>query len=472
MRTNLLHRASLALTLTLTLSACAPIDDAPEAPTRAASPIVIAGLRGPFAPLVGQQGPRNGVKVWSFGSDPRQRAASFATPQEGNWSGIEFGDVNGDGLDDLCGWVSGLYGCALRGATERFEGFVRVPAFDGIVTQDVFNVNLHWVVDLDADRRADVCVRDARGVLCAYSTGAGFVVPTLPSGAPQPFVADFSDANGWNREEYGATIGVLRRGSPLGIFGGALCGRGREGVRCWFYNGARSRPAWPSQVATTFSDARFWNQPKYFRTIRYADVTGDGVDEVCGRGADGLYCALYDPIAATFGAATLWGADFNDAAVTSASAPLYPSDIAFVDLDGDRRSDVCLANGDGLRCARSVYEGFGVNRFRDVQVGTQFGRNDPPGVPWFFRWLHAADLDGDGRGDLCAMRFLDATATWWARSRGTTSLAPTAVRTTEPSFPVMPAHVAHLRPGAATQLCGECLGLGTSAVLSDVCCTD
>ncbi len=458
------HTPSLVLTLSLSLPACAPVDDADVAQRAEA-----VTAPAPYAPLPAQQGPRGGVKVWSYGSDPALRA-NGATPA--GWSGIAFGDVNGDGLDDLCGWVSGRYGCSLRGATERFEGFLPVPAFDGIVPNDVFNVNLHWVADLDADRRADVCVRDARGVLCAYSTGAGFVVPALPNGAPQPFVADFSDANGWNADAYGSTIGVLRRGGPFGIFGAALCGRGRDGVRCWVYNGARSRPAWPSRVATTFSDAQFWNQPKYYRTVRYADVTGDEVDEVCGRGSDGIYCAFFDPIALSFGPATLWGPDFSDQALGRAVADFAVQDLAFVDLDGDRRSDVCHVSMDGTRCARSVYEGFGVNRFRDLTVGPQFSSATTPGSPWFSRWLCVADLDGDGRGDLCSQRASSINALYCARARGGAALDPVVRRTTEPGFPVTLAQTAHLRRGAAQQLCSECAGLGAGYVLGDVCCTD
>lgn len=453
----------------IALSACAPVDD--EAETRADAVTVT----GPFAPLPHQQGPRNGMKVWSYGSDPALRTATSWRVEEGEWSGIEFGDVNGDGLDDLCGWVSGRYGCSLRGATERFEGFRRVPEFDGIVTADVFNVNLHWLVDLDLDGRVDACVLDARGVLCAYATPTGFVVPRTAWGAVQPFVADFSQANGWDRHEYGSTIGVMRRGGPGSYFAPGFCGRGQAGVRCWFYNNARSAPATPSPIATTYSDAQFWNQIQYYSTIRYVDVNGDGADEVCGRGTAGIYCTPYNVIWNVFEPTYLMGPDFSDSALHTDTLSFSRPTLAWLDLDGDRSMDLCFANDNGLRCARTVLEWPGGYRLRAVADGTQFGLRDPSGTTWFERWLHPVDLDGDGRGDLCAMRSSSSgfgSPIYCARSSGTTRLGPVTRRTNELGFGAMPLHVAHLRPGAARQVCGECAGLNTTLGLADVCCTE
>jgi hypothetical protein len=461
------HRSILRAVVTLTAAGCAPVDEAPAA--RADAVIHTT----PHAPLPHQQGPRGGVKVWSYGGDPATRPTPTQPYDQAEWSGIEFGDVNGDGLDDLCGWLSGRYGCSLRGATERFEGFRRVPEFDGVVTADAFNVNLHWLVDLDRDGRADACVRDARGVVCAYATPTGFAVPRAASGAVQPFVADFSDANGWNRREYGSTVGVFRRDAPGGFYAPGFCGRGHAGVRCWFYNGSRALPATPSPIATTYADAQFWNVAPYYESIRYVDFNGDGVDEVCGRGTAGVYCTFYNRIWNTFEPAQLVGPDFSDDALRHGPS-LTRDALAWLDLDGDGRDDLCVATANGLRCARSAWVWPGVNRLIAVADGTQFGAQDPAGQSWFDRWLHAADLDGDGRDDLAAMRhtLADGVSVYSARSSGGTAFGPTSVRARASGFGAMPLHVAHVRPGPARQVCGECAGLDTTYALADVCCTD
>ncbi len=469
---GLLARGAAALTLSAA-AGCAPVEEAsPDGVAARAEAVINAA---PHAPLQHQQGPRGGVKVWSYGGDPATRPPPTQRHDQADWSGIEFGDVNGDGLDDVCGWLSGRYGCSLRGATERFEGFRRVPEFDGIVRNDVFNVNLHWMVDLDGDGRTDVCTRDARGVLCAYATPTGFSVPRTATGDVQPFVADFSDDNGWNAFAYNASIGVFRRGRPGDFYAPGFCGRGHAGVRCWFYNGSRAAPATPSPIATTYSDAQFWNVYPYSESIRYVDMNGDGVDEVCGRGTAGVYCTYYNRIWNTFEPTQLVGPDFSDDAIRVRAVTLTRPTLTWLDLDGDGRDDLCLANDSGLRCARSAWVWPGVNRLTMVAAGTQFGSSNPSGHTWFDRWLHAADLDGDGRDDLCAMRagiIPGPTPVYCARSSGATTLGPVTTRTTVFGFGFMPLHVAHVRPGPARQVCGECAGLNTTSALADVCCTD
>ena len=47
-----------------------------------------------------------------------------------------------------------------------------------------------------------------------------------------------------------------------------------------------------SQLTGDFSDADGWLPQIYYGTIRVADVNGDGIDDLCGRAAAGIVCAL------------------------------------------------------------------------------------------------------------------------------------------------------------------------------------
>jgi hypothetical protein len=41
-----------------------------------------------------------------------------------------------------------------------------------------------------------------------------------------------------------------------------------------------------------FSDANGWGDPKYYSTIEFGDIDGDGKADICGRGSDEVHCFL------------------------------------------------------------------------------------------------------------------------------------------------------------------------------------
>ncbi|HEU4409048.1 MAG TPA: M57 family metalloprotease [Polyangiaceae bacterium] len=80
------------------------------------------------------------------------------------------------------------------------------------------------------------------------------------------------------------------------------------------------------------------------------DLNGDGFADVCGRGVDGVNCALswgvsFDPVG-------LWSPTFSDAGGWSVG-PQYYATIEFIDLNGDGRADVCGRGIAGVQCALS-----------------------------------------------------------------------------------------------------------------------
>ena len=131
---------------------------------------------------------------------------------------------------------------------------------------------------MNGDGKADVCGRGPDGITCAPSTGAGSARPSRAlRGATPPALS---------APAYYATIVFL----DLNGDGAAdVCSRGPTGMVCALSTGAGfgalfEGPAW--------TDAAGWNQPHYYGTIGAGDVNGDGLDDLCARGADGVTCVV------------------------------------------------------------------------------------------------------------------------------------------------------------------------------------
>lgn len=165
-------------------------------------------------------------------------------------------------------------------------------------------------------------------------------------------------------------------------------------LRCLVVAGGRPRaglcgesraPVWELLPSSRSSVRPFAGRP--VRAIRLGDLTGDGRADLCAIDASGLRCApgrgdgTFGPLAR----------------IGPPAAPLVvePESLALGDVDGDGRLDACGRAADGVRCATSA-DGFAATRWTAA-----FARTGGPDAT--DRTLAIADLDGDGRGELCAI---------------------------------------------------------------------
>jgi MYXO-CTERM domain-containing protein len=134
------------------------------------------------------------------------------------------------------------------------------------------------LADVDGDGRADLCARTTLDFRCHLSQGDGFGGPVLG-----PALAD---ADGWNARGRFAT---LRLADIDGDGRRDVCARDAGGMACWLWTGA----GFDRRVSgPPLSDADGWTASGRYRTLRFADVDGDGRDDLCARAADGLRCWL------------------------------------------------------------------------------------------------------------------------------------------------------------------------------------
>ncbi len=262
------------------------------------------------------------------------------------WETIQFPDLNGDGKDDICGRASDGLNCGLSDG----QAFVNVTVWD----DEFSNANgwnndpSYWQTiqfpDISGDGRADVCGRFINGLYCGWSNGVSFIIQTY-------FTDEYGDNTGWDNDPaYWATI------QYPDINGDGLddvCGRAVYGIYCAISLGIFFEFE-PGYWESNFSDANGWHlDPSYWGTIQFPDINGDGMDDVCGRAVSGMYCSISNG-AAHVGFSN-WQPALGDAGGWNAD-PSYWATIQFPEVSGDGMADVCGRAASGIYCGPAALD--------------------------------------------------------------------------------------------------------------------
>ncbi|MBK6922964.1 MAG: phosphodiester glycosidase family protein [Deltaproteobacteria bacterium] len=364
-------------------------------------------------------------------------------------------DVDGDGRDDVCARAAAGVRCVLSAADAAApdDGLGTELIGPALTDDDGWDDPTRYgslrMGDIDGNGRADLCARDATGVRCFLSQGVG-----LDTEIAGPALGD---EQGWSKPEYGST---LRLADIDGDGRDDLCARAKAGLMCWRSRGdgfadeaivlpelgddagfdaeslygtirtadidadarvdvcARTTAGmrcWPSTGdgfgaaidGPAWSDDAGWSRVEYWSTIRLVDLDGDRRADLCARAADGIHCNLSS------------GTDF----ATEILGPVWADDsgwwdysnystIRFADIDGDGDLDLCARANAGLRCA--AFEGDG---FAEAFAGPALSDDTGWSSIRFFSTLRFADIDGDGMADLCA-RAAAGLRCWTSRGDG------------------------------------------------------
>jgi hypothetical protein len=205
----------------------------------------------------------------------------------------------------------------------------------------------------------------------------------------------FSDAYGWSSNE--SHWGTIQFADVDGDGKEDVCGRGTQGVHCELSTGTSFDPR-DNLWTPGFADAYGWGTSKsYWGTIRFADVNGDGKADVCGRGPGGIYCELSTG-SRFITSSTPWTTGFSDTYGWSSNESHWGT-IQFADVNGDGKADVCGRGTQGVHC--------------ELSTGTSFDPRDNLWTPGFadaYSWgtsksywgtIRFADVNGDGKADVC-----------------------------------------------------------------------
>ncbi len=164
---------------------------------------------------------------------------------------------------------------------------------------------------------------------------------------------------------------------------------------------ATAQPIHTHLATSLLSDAHGPYTPQQYLSIKYADVSGDGIPDLCYLDSSGVICAKgwTDPNNnLNFGDPVVWTTLFTLS--NTASESMWQT-MQFGDIDHDRKADLCIRQTYGLRCVRSdgakfvdfIPGGMFANAFGDSM---NFGANAS-----YWRTIHLVDVDGDGKLDAC-----------------------------------------------------------------------
>ncbi|UJR85759.1 VCBS repeat domain-containing M23 family metallopeptidase [Sandaracinus amylolyticus] len=238
--------------------------------------------------------------------------------------------------------------------------------------------------DVNADGRADVCARGASGVRCWTSREGGWNEAVL--------AAAWSDAGGWGDVANYATI---RMGDVNADGRADLCARANDDV--WCAVATADGFAAPAVWRPAISDANGWGNPRFYTTLRLADVNGDRREDLCARDSQGFGCWLSD---GTRFDRRIDGPRWSDAAGWGAAR--FYGTLRMGDVNGDRRSDVCARSSAGVECWLADGEGFPTR-----VMGPAWSDESGWGAMHYWSTMRLADVNGDGRADVCARSSTD-----------------------------------------------------------------
>ena len=303
--------------------------------------------------------------------------------EPGTYNTIQTPDLNGDGKADVCGRspegiVCHLSVASAETAIANWGPAIQGPGWTSSWSREQYSSTIQFP-DINGDGLDDLCARAAKGIICRPSNGNGFGAEIAGP--------TWADSGGWGLAKYYSTIQFPDlNGDGLDD----LCARAAAGIVCHLSNGSGFAG---TIKGPTWADSGGWGLAKYYSTIEFPDINGDGLDDVCARRAAGIVCVLSNGIGFS---GTISGPAWADS-VGWGGAKYYET-IQYPDINGDNKQDVCARSYVGIWCFLS--SGYG---FTNINVGgPTWAGTSAWGLERFYASINFADVNGDGATDVLA----------------------------------------------------------------------
>ncbi|RLJ22616.1 hypothetical protein DJ030_00910 [bacterium endosymbiont of Escarpia laminata] len=293
------------------------------------------------------------------------------------FSSFALGDLNQDGLTDLCYLNHGLY-CGLSNGDHPVGYTKWADRLDAKHWHKPKISGTLMLLDLNGDMKADYCIQDNSGIMCGLSDGKRF-----------------SNSHYWthsfNRKD-------TLRFSDINSDGYVdICSFGHDGVSCVLNkNGKRFGPP----VTLSESGWPAGSDDIKNNTLNFTDINGDSLIDICGADNQGFRCALGLGVDADdlplFGGKEIWSAEFGSQWASKSFAGTF----RYGDLNADGLSDICFRQSRNYSCAINTGKAFTpLKKWADVTY--EWGTDDDLEKNHNDNSLNLLDINVDGRADVC-----------------------------------------------------------------------
>ena len=355
----------------------------------------------------------NGIETWSI---------NVAT---GQWEPLAVGACN---MSDANGWAAAPYYMTIRAADVDGDGQAELVAraVNGIVVFDYNSTSGAWtevssggalmtdangwnqpqydstimLADFDGDGAAELLARASDGIQIWKFDLSTSAWNLLASGA-----CGMSDNNGWSNAAYYST---LQPAAVSGLGRPELVGRSTTGMVAFAFDASTKTWTQTRTADGLWTDTNGWSVPQCYLTIHAADINGDGIAELVGRGASGI-----DVLAAAASPSSGWqqlataGCSMSDANGWNA-APYYTT-LQLADYNGDGRAELAGRSVTGLQIWS--FDASGATWSDISQAGA--GWTDANGwtAASSYATIHSGDINRDGQAEIIG-RVSDGVQTW------------------------------------------------------------
>lgn len=386
----------------------------------------------------------NGIQAWEYGKEDGWKMLKVnydlgnGTADSPSWEKpeyyktIQLADIDNDGRAELIGrYKDGIHlwrykedGSGWeRLATNTELGDAKNPATD-IYWEKPQHYETIQCVDIDGDGKCELLARCRSGLFIWRYTKENdswtsklyddsLYIMLRQKNPKQSFPSGIRlfDGDDWDKPCYYKTIqcGYVENDNFTGHKKYRLLARTPFGMLVAKYteqkpeklteanlcNGSIVKWEWNCGYLTSFRDDKGFTEKSHYDIIRLADVDGDGKDEIIARCKDGINVWKFKPDSKKEWKKICDGPDEFKSEDAWKDPSCYET-IQLADIDGDGKAELLARTKEGI----FAWKFDGSSNWIKLLKGPALSDREGWDNPCYYKNIHLADIDGDGKAEL------------------------------------------------------------------------